>query len=123
MDQMTSVPGAVLAEFSTLTDMSIFFYADLEKEWLGRVFMTDASEEGFGVVTRTAEIDQIRHEANRGNTLHWHARRSPESGSWGGIRSRRRSIAVGSETGPSILTAQVPHVPCPRQWIARATRV
>ncbi len=32
-------------------------------------------------------------------------------------------MGVGSETGPSIRTAQVPQVPFPRQWIARATRV
>ena len=36
------------------------------------------------------------------------------------MRRRLRSAGVGSDTGPSTCTAQVPQVPWPRQWTARA---
>ncbi len=53
-------------------------------------------------------------------TLVWQDKRRFDAGEWGGSESRAFSRHSGSETSPSMLTAQVPQVPSPWQLITLA---
>eukprot|EP00959_Pyramimonas_sp_CCMP1952_P124906 2610947-Pyramimonas_sp.AAC.1 len=61
----------VLSELQALSALHVFMEADLEAPWLERVYMADASEEGFAAVVTKADVEEIRTELSRGSLQSW----------------------------------------------------
>ena len=65
------LPEAVRAELCMLAALGPWMCTNLETPWLLRVFATDASLEGYGVVSTMAPIDDIKGEARYTETKGW----------------------------------------------------
>ena len=68
------LPVDVLDELKALGALAIFFEANLELDWHTTVYMTDASDEGFGAVATKSSVEEIRDELDRGAEQVWQIR-------------------------------------------------
>ena len=62
---------SVRQELRALVALAVFIPVQLDRPWSQRVFMTDASWKGQGVIERHAELPEIRQAASLAETRGW----------------------------------------------------
>ena len=65
------LPWLVKCELRMLVALGPWMSTNLETPWLRQVFATDASMEGYGVVSTQAKLSEIRSEARLAETKGW----------------------------------------------------
>ena len=61
-EKTQKLPPDVKDELRAISALAVFFEANLELPWHSTVYMTDASDQGFGAVATKSNVDEIRRE-------------------------------------------------------------